>query len=473
MKRLCSGKNCAGLLSMFGQRAKQQKKVFTEMIMRRMLVAGFLLLFSCTLFAGERPKIGVMKFDVAANLDPQLGGFLYDVLLDRVVSSGKYTVVDWEQIDRVLRYIEASQPNVSEEDARRQAGNQLGIEQMYVGSLRRVGGRFYVYVKVLNLDLTVADSAADAVNREGELYGAISRIASKLLGDQKEGRAVGETPAVKGRLYVKPTPADARVRILNIKPRYRHGIELAPGSYHIEVSKPGYVMKKQWIRVAAGDDKVLEVALEAAQEELAPRGAPGAAEKGQNVIGPYIRGLVTTTTYSGKRPDWCRRSVAEQGDVLAMLCLAGMYHNGEQVTQDYAEALHWFRQAAEKGVATAMYNVGVMYERGQGVAKDYAQALKWYRQAAEQGDTSAMVNLAGMYLYGYGVAQDGAQAAYWYRQAAEKGSEFAMHNLGAMYDWGDLVAKDVDQAVYWYRRGAKKEIEGYTPSADRLKELGY
>jgi hypothetical protein len=39
---------------------------------------------------------------------------------------------------------------------------------------------------------------------------------------------------------VKTTPYDARVRILNIKPKYYDEIKLKPGSYKIEVSKSGY-----------------------------------------------------------------------------------------------------------------------------------------------------------------------------------------------------------------------------------------
>ena len=41
-------------------------------------------------------------------------------------------------------------------------------------------------------------------------------------------------------LYVKTTPADAKVRILNIGPVYQAGMLLKPGSYKIEVSKLGY-----------------------------------------------------------------------------------------------------------------------------------------------------------------------------------------------------------------------------------------
>ncbi len=39
---------------------------------------------------------------------------------------------------------------------------------------------------------------------------------------------------------VKPNPWDARVRILNIGPKYRDGMKLKPDSYKVEVSKPGY-----------------------------------------------------------------------------------------------------------------------------------------------------------------------------------------------------------------------------------------
>lgn len=84
-------------------------------------------------------------------------GGLYDLLLERMVAIKKFTVVDWEEIDRVLKlYVAESQPNISDEDAKKQAVNQLCIEKMYVGTLRKVGSKYYVSVKVLNLDLTVS-----------------------------------------------------------------------------------------------------------------------------------------------------------------------------------------------------------------------------------------------------------------------------------------------------------------------------
>ena len=178
--------------------------------------------------SAEKTKIGIMEFDVAKNLDPAFGGFLYDMLLERMVASGKYTVVDWEEIDRVLKYVSQSQPNISDEDARKQAVDQLGIEKMYLGSLRKVGSKYYVSVKVLNLDLNVSRVVRESTRSEDELENVINSLASKLMLSPEELAEAEQKAAVKpnisgekGRLYVRTTPTDALVRILNIKPRYR------------------------------------------------------------------------------------------------------------------------------------------------------------------------------------------------------------------------------------------------------------
>jgi len=65
----------------------------------------------------------------------------------------------------------------------------------------------------------------------------------------------------KARLFVKTEPVDARVRILNIPPKFHPGIELEPGRYHIEVSDKGYVTQKQWVSLNAGEDKTLNIRL--------------------------------------------------------------------------------------------------------------------------------------------------------------------------------------------------------------------
>ncbi len=60
------------------------------------------------------------------------------------------------------------------------------------------------------------------------------------------------------RLTVLTSPA-AKIRILNIKPKYADGMWLTAGKYHIEISKAGYKTYEKWIVVTS--DKKISVKL--------------------------------------------------------------------------------------------------------------------------------------------------------------------------------------------------------------------
>jgi len=53
-----------------------------------------------------------------------------------------------------------------------------------------------------------------------------------------------------GSLRVQPE--DARIRILNIREPFYQGIDLAPGKYHVEISKDGYETHNEWVQIIAG-----------------------------------------------------------------------------------------------------------------------------------------------------------------------------------------------------------------------------
>ncbi len=84
-----------------------------------------------------------------------------------------------------------------------------------------------------------------------------------------------------GRFYVDTDPGDARVKTLNIQPRFYSGIKLDPGRYQLEISASGHEKKTFWIDLEAGEDKQLDVRLEPA----ASASATGAGDKFGNDLG--------------------------------------------------------------------------------------------------------------------------------------------------------------------------------------------
>ena len=84
----------------------------------------------------------------------------------------------------------------------------------------------------------------------------------------KEGRTLSlqvvldQTGPKKGSLTVYTSPADTRIRILNIAPKFEQGMALDAGRYHVEVSANGYQTHDEWIDLALGEDKNLDIRLE-------------------------------------------------------------------------------------------------------------------------------------------------------------------------------------------------------------------
>jgi len=58
-------------------------------------------------------------------------------------------------------------------------------------------------------------------------------------------------------------------------------------------------------------------------------------------------------------------------------------------SQNYGEAVKWYRKAAEQGDAGAQYQLGIMYEIGRSVPSDYVEAYKWFKLAADHGQEYA------------------------------------------------------------------------------------
>ncbi len=65
-----------------------------------------------------------------------------------------------------------------------------------------------------------------------------------------------------GKLFVQTYPADTLVRVLNIRPKFQQGMELAPGEYRVDASRPGFTSVTQTVRVVAGTENVVSFTLQ-------------------------------------------------------------------------------------------------------------------------------------------------------------------------------------------------------------------
>ena len=134
-----------------------------------------------------------------------------------------------------------------------------------------------------------------------------------------------------GRLYVLARPGGAAVRILNISPRYAEGMSLAPGRYHVEVSKSGYGTVRQWVELGAGQDLDVSVTLEKKAVGAAPAPRPASPSSGKTWRDPAT-GMEFVFV-----PGGCYQMGSNSGDSdekpVHEVCVDGFWMGKYEVTQ--------------------------------------------------------------------------------------------------------------------------------------------
>jgi len=127
--------------------------------------------------------------------------------------------------------------------------------------------------------------------------------------------------------------------------------------------------------------------------------------------------------------------LAEDGDVMAQLCVGMLLYFGwgVEMDRDYAvtilRELPWELSCCTEG----LYILGLAYYYGSGAAEDEAAAVYSLTKAASHGHAEATYMLGTLYQYGYGVQQNESIATKLMMQAALKGSRRAME-AAEMYE---------------------------------------
>jgi TPR repeat protein len=118
--------------------------------------------------------------------------------------------------------------------------------------------------------------------------------------------------------------------------------------------------------------------------------------------------------------------------------------------KDAAAAETCYWRAAEMGHMLARFELARMYRQ----QRKYTSMLDTFAEAAALGSADAAVGLGNAYLSGQGVPQDDAIAMRWFVGAAAGGHPEGQNNLGFGYDYGRGVVQDQRLAIEWYMRSA-------------------
>jgi len=120
---------------------------------------------------------------------------------------------------------------------------------------------------------------------------------------------------------------------------------------------------------------------------MMPWGRSGSISQIQNR--PQAQAAVKSVAASEPGSLPALRTLAERGDVNAEFALGSRYATGEDVPQDYSEAVRWFALAADQGHVISQATLGAYYWAGRGVPQDLVKAYFWSVLAQTGGDEAS------------------------------------------------------------------------------------
>jgi hypothetical protein len=129
---------------------------------------------------------------------------------------------------------------------------------------------------------------------------------------------------------------------------------------------------------------------------------------------------------------------------------------------DAPDSLYELRQRAQAGDAEAEFEMGARYASGEDVAQDYPQAVKWFTVAADRGQVLAAATLGAYYWAGRGVPQDDVSAYMWSAIAKQGGDEASKYRLTILRARMSMaqISEAEQRAAAWRQTHFPAHLEG-------------
>lgn len=182
--------------------------------------------------------------------------------------------------------------------------------------------------------------------------------------------------------------------------------------------------------------------------------------------------------YAQDRPTFEQAwQAAQNGEPNGYFLLGFFYYHGEGITQNFTEAIKWFKKAANNGLSNSYGFLGACYI----TQKNYVEAINWFKKAINNGDC-CYADLGVCYLQlgkfteaipwlkkgiddkrpeyyvslgqCYYLLQNYTEAIPWLKKAADKGITDSYFTLGLSF----YFLKNYIEAIIWLEKAANNGV---------------
>jgi TolB-like protein len=165
-------------------------------------IAVVLTLLLCATVVFSQPHVAVLQTILAAGMDPTAAVPVTEKIIEELVNSGKFTVLDRANVDQILREKEFQlSSGIVRNEEIRQAGEYLGADYVVLANASRVGSTYVISAKMI--DVVTGEIAAQASTEKQGKIDVLLEIA-RTVGKQISGQEIVAVEAEKKLEEKKP-----------------------------------------------------------------------------------------------------------------------------------------------------------------------------------------------------------------------------------------------------------------------------
>jgi len=170
--------------------------------------------------AWSQPKVAVLDSVIPQNMDPSVIVPSTDKIIERLVVSGRFTVLDRANIESVLKEREFQVSGMVSDQDVVTAGKYLGADFVVVAKISKVGDTYFISAKMINIKTGVIanqtsaqgegkiSTLIDLAGQVGEVLSGGAVTAQSSAGDSKDISKPADQPKVKPKEKEVAPPSD-------------------------------------------------------------------------------------------------------------------------------------------------------------------------------------------------------------------------------------------------------------------------
>lgn len=158
-----------------------------------------LVLFLCSSVFSAEEKIKIAVMDLAPKDVPySVASTVSDFIRNDLFNTGKYSVLERSNLDKLLKEQSLQMTGCTSTDCAVEIGKILNMKQMVVGSIGRIGTRYFLNIRIVDVETTqMINSVSESCDSDSDLPELSKFATQKLVGNTEVKREPTKTEKFK------------------------------------------------------------------------------------------------------------------------------------------------------------------------------------------------------------------------------------------------------------------------------------